>query len=200
MSRRIPLSAALPGLAALALAACQTVPVPPAPTIAWSVRQPELQSLSTFRLNGRVAVAVEQRGFNANIRWMQSGTRTRMILSGPLGADAAQVTADGASLSVVTPHGRHLGNAAAREVLVRQLGFEPPLQSLRYWVLGVPDPGAAASVALDAEQRPTTLRQGGWSIEYHSYMPVGADWLPRLLTVKRAGVRLRMVVDAWHLQ
>jgi outer membrane lipoprotein LolB len=200
MSRRISLPAALLGLAALALTACQTVSVPPAPPMAWSVRRPELQSLGTFHLTGRVAVAVEQRGFDANIRWAQNGTRTRMILSGPLGADAAQVTADGASLSVITPHGRHLGNAAAREVLVRQLGFEPPLQSLRYWVLGVPDPGTPASVVLDAEQRPTRLRQGGWSIEYHSYMPVGADWLPRLLTVRRAGVRLRMVVDAWRLQ
>ncbi len=200
MARRIPLSAALLGLAALALTACQTVPVPPAPAMAWSVRRPELQSLSTFRLTGRVAVAVKQHGFNANLRWTQNGTQTRMILSGPLGADAAQVTADGAGLSVITPHGRHLGNAAAREVLVRQLGFEPPLRSLRYWVLGVPDPSSPASVALDAEQRPAMLRQDGWSIEYRSYMPVGADWLPRLLTVKRAGVRLRMVVDAWHLQ
>lgn len=200
MSLRISFSAGVLGLAALALTGCQTVPVPPAPAMAWSVRRPELQSLTRFHLTGRVAVAVAQRGFNANIRWVQNGTRTRMTLSGPLGADAAQVTADGASLSVITPRGRHLGTAAARDILERQLGFEPPLSSLRYWILGVPDPGAPAQVALDAEQRLARLRQDGWSIEYQGYTPVGADWLPRLLTVQRAGVRLRMVVDEWHLQ
>lgn len=200
MSRRIPFPAALPGLAALALAACQTVSVPPAPTVAWSVRRPELQSLSTFHLNGRVAVAVGRQGFDADIRWAQRGGRTRMVLSGPLGAGATQVNAQGGTLSVVTSHGKHLGNAEAREELVRQLGFEPPLESLRYWVLGVPDPGAPAKVVLDPRQRLARLRQDGWSIEYRSYMPVGADWLPRLMTVKRAGVRLRMVVDDWHLQ
>ena len=200
MSRRIPLPAALLGLAVLALTACQTVRVPPAPAMAWSVQRPELQSLSAFRLTGRVAVAVEQHGFNANLRWTQNGTRTRMILSGPLGADAAQVTSDGTRLRVITPHGRHLGEAAAQDLLERQLGYEPPLRSLRYWILGVPDPGAPATVALDPEQRLARLGQDGWSIEYQAYMPVGAAWLPRLVTVRRAGVRLRMVVDEWHLQ
>ncbi len=199
MSLRI-CSVTAAALAGLALAGCQSVPVPPAPSVAWSVRRSELQALARFHLTGRVAVAVEKRGFNANIRWAQSGTRARMVLSGPLGADAAQVTANGASLSVVTPHGRHLGDAAAREVLVRQLGFEPPLQSLRYWVLGVPDPGSPASIVLDAEQRPVRLDQDGWSIDYSAYMSVGAAWLPRLMTVQRAGVRLRMVVDEWRLQ
>lgn len=200
MSPRTFLSAGLTGLLALSLAACQTVQAPPAPPMAWSVRRPELQSLERFHLSGRVAVAVEQRGFNANIRWAQNGSRTRMILSGPLGADAAQVTSDGTRLRVITPHGRHLGEAAAQDLLERQLGFEPPLRSLRYWILGVPDPGAPATVALDPEQRLARLGQDGWSIEYQAYMPVGAAWLPRLVTVRRAGVRLRMVVDEWHLQ
>ncbi len=200
MSLRFSIAAALLGLAAVALTACQTVQVPAAPTMAWSVRRSELQSLERFHLTGRVAVAVAQQGFNANIRWAQRGTRTRMVLSGPLGADAAQVTADGTSLSVITPHGRHLGDAAAQEILERQLGFEPPLASLRYWVLGVPDPGAPATVTLDAEHRLLRLGQDGWSVDYQSYMSVGAAWLPRLLTVRRAGVRLRMVVDEWLLQ
>lgn len=199
MSPRTVVSTVLAGLAALALTACQTVAVPPAPVVAWRVRRPELQTLQRFDLSGRVAVAVERQGFDANIRWTQQGARTRMVLSGPLGAGAVQVTDRDGNLNVVTSHGKHLGDAAAREVLVRQLGFEPPLRSLRYWVLGVPDPGTPAVVALDAKQRLATLRQDGWSILYRAYMPVGADWLPRLLTVQRAGVRLRMVVNEWHL-
>jgi outer membrane lipoprotein LolB len=187
-------------LAALALSACQTVSVPPAPITAWHVRRPLLQSLDRFRLTGRVAVAVGDQGFNANILWVQHGTRTRMTLSGPLGAGAAQVSDDDGHLAVITSRGRHLGNAAARAVLERQLGFDPPLASLRYWVLGVPDPVLPAHVSIDKAQRLASLRQAGWSILYHAYQPVGADWLPRLLTVRRADVRLRMVVDVWHLQ
>ena len=191
---------ALAALAALALSACQTVPVPPAPVTAWNVRRPILQALERFQLNGRVAVAVGRQGFNADIRWTQNGMRTRMILSGPFGAGATQVSDAGGELSVITSRGQHLGNAAARAALERQLGFDPPLGSLRYWILGVPDPALPASLKVDATQRLSRLEQAGWSIDYRAYSPVGAEWLPRLLSVRRAGVRLRMVVDAWHLQ
>jgi outer membrane lipoprotein LolB len=184
---------------ALTLAGCQTAPVAPAPSVAWSVRRPTLQNLDQFGLDGRVAVAVGKQGFNAGIRWAQAGAVTRLTLTGPLGAGGVEVTANGADLSVLTSSGKRLGNDAARSELRDKLGFEPPLTSIRYWVLGVPDPGAPASVRLDSQQRLAELTQDGWRIDYASYMPVGAEWLPRLLTLTRQGVRVRMVVDGWQL-
>lgn len=198
--RRIPGAILLAGLVlGLTLAGCQTVPVAPAPTLAWSVRRQALQNLERFGLDGRVAVAVGNQGFNAGIRWAQSGAMTRLTLTGPLGAGGVEVTADGADLSVITSRGKRLGNTAARAELQDKLGFEPPLTSIRYWVLGVPAPGAPGAVHLDAQHRLTELTQSGWQIDYASYMPVGAEWLPRLLTLRRAGVRVRMVVDGWQL-
>ena len=182
-----------------ALGGCQTVPVPAAPSVAWSVRRPALQTLDRFGLNGRVAVAVGSQGFNAGLRWAQSGAVTRLALTGPLGAGGVQVTADGGRLSVVSSSGKRLGDTDARSELEDKLGFQPPLTSLRYWVLGVPDPGAPASVQLDSQQRLAGLTQDGWQIEYSAYMPVGAEWLPRLMTLRRQGVRVRMVVDGWQL-
>lgn len=205
-TRLVPAGISLAGLAlavalVVALAGCQTVPVSPAPSVSWSVRRPELQDLGRFGLNGRVAVAVGNQGFNAGLRWTQSAAVTHLTLTGPLGAGGVEVTADGTDLSVVTSNGKRLGNAAARAQLEEKLGFEPPLASLRYWVLGVPDPdpSAPASVQLDSQQRATQLTQGGWQIEYTAYMPVGAEWLPRLLTLRRQDVRVRMVVDGWQL-
>ena len=197
---RLPAAFLLAAMAlALALTGCQTVPVAPAPAIAWSVRRPALQTLDQFYLNGRVAVAVGSQGFNAGLRWTQSGAVTHLALSGPLGAGGVEVTAAEGDLSVVTSSGKRLGAAEAREELQDKLGFEPPLTSLRYWVLGVPDPGAPASITLDSQQRLTLLTQKGWQIDYSAYMPAGAEWLPRLMTLRRAGVRVRMVVDGWRL-
>jgi outer membrane lipoprotein LolB len=183
----------------LMLGGCQTVPVPGAPAVAWSVRRPALQSLGRFGFNGRVAVAVGKQGFNAGLRWTQSADLTHLALTGPLGAGGVDVTAKGASLSVITSNGKHLDETEARSELEDKLGFEPPLTSLRYWVLGVPDPGSPASVQLDGQQRLAALAQDGWRIDYTGYMPVGAEWLPRLLTLQREGVRVRMVVDGWQL-
>ncbi|MGC8516980.1 MAG: lipoprotein insertase outer membrane protein LolB [Steroidobacteraceae bacterium] len=192
--------AALGALLALALSACQTVPVPPAPITAWHVRRPLLQAQQRFTLDGRVAVAVGTQGFDADLRWVQRGADTRVVLSGPFGAGATQVSDRAGELGVITSHGRHLGNTAARAALERELGFDPPLRTLRYWILGVPDPSKPARITLDATQRLAHLQQAGWSVDYLAYNSVGAEWLPRLLTVRRGAVRLRMVVDAWHLQ
>ena len=199
-TRLLPAGGWLAGLALVStLVGCQTVPVAPAPSVAWSARRPALQSLDRFGLNGRVAVAVGKQGFNAGLRWTQAAAVTHLALTGPLGAGGVEVTADGGDLSVVTSSGKHLGNTDARTELEDKLGFEPPLTSLRYWVLGVPDPGSPASVQLDSQQRLMELTQDGWQIDYSAYMPVGAEWLPKRLTLRREDVRVRMVVDGWQL-
>jgi outer membrane lipoprotein LolB len=181
------------------LGGCHTVP--PArevPATAWEIRRPQLQARDKFELKGRVAVAAAGEGFNARLRWTQDGKQTRMSLDGPLGAGGVQVTSDGTAVSIVTSHGDRLDNDAARAELASKLGFDPPLGSLRYWILGVPEPGHPAQESLDSQQRLSGLQQDGWQIQYTDYMSVAGEWLPSKLTVQRQGVRLRVVVDGWN--
>jgi outer membrane lipoprotein LolB len=184
---------------AVMLASCRTVPpVHEAPATAWEVRRPQLQARDKFELKGRVAVAAAGEGFNARLRWTQEGKQTRMSLDGPLGAGGVQVTSDGSAVSIVTSRGDRLDNDAARAELAKRLGFDPPLDSLRYWIQGVPEPAHPAQETLDSQQRLAALQQDGWQINYTDYMSVGGEWLPSKLTLQRAGVRLRVVVDGWN--
>jgi outer membrane lipoprotein LolB len=151
-------------------------------------------------VRGRVAVAAAGEGFTANLRWIQQGTRAQLTLEGPLGVGGAQVIAAGDELTLVTPHGEQLDNAAAHAELAARLGFDPPLSSLRYWVLGVPDPAQPSTEALDAsQQRLAALTQSGWHIDYVSYGLAGDGSLPARLTLQRDAVRVRLLVDDWRL-
>jgi len=180
------------------LCACATVRAPPpAAGQAWDVRRPQLQAREHFDLKGRVAVAAGNEGFNARLLWRQTGTRSNVALDSPLGAGGVQITADGTSLSVVTSKGDHLDNEAARSELATRLGFDPPIGSLRFWVLGVPDPATPAQQTLDNQQRLASLQQDGWQVVYDGYMSVNGEWLPSRVTLQRAGVRVRLVVDGW---
>jgi outer membrane lipoprotein LolB len=184
---------------AVLLASCRTAPpVHEAPAQSWETRRPQLQARDKFELKGRVAVAAGTEGFNARLRWTQDGRQTRMSLDGPLGAGGVQVTSDGTDLSIVTSRGEKLNSDAARAELTNRLGFDPPIASLRYWILGVPQPDQPAQEALDPQQRLATLQQNGWQIEYNDYMPVNGEWLPSRLTLQREGVRLRVIVDGWN--
>jgi outer membrane lipoprotein LolB len=180
------------------LAACATVPVQqPVSGQNWDARRPQLQARENFDLKGRVAVAAGNEGFNARLLWRQTGSRSNVALDGPLGAGGVQITADGRSLSVVTSHGDHLNDSAARSELATRLGFDPPITSLRFWVLGVPDPATPAKETLDAQQRLASLQQDGWQVDYGAYTSVGGEWLPSRVTLQREGVRVRLIVDGW---
>ncbi len=183
--------------ALLALAGCRTVPVPAAAP--WDTRRPALQGREHFELKGRVAVAAGSQGFNARLRWAQEGSRAQVALEGPLGTGAVHIDAEGSDLDIVTASGARLTSDAARAELSARLGFDPPLASLRYWILGVPDPASPADETLDpARQRLTRLEQDGWRIDYGSYVAVGSEWLPARLTLERADVRVKLLVDDWQ--
>ena len=188
-------------LAVAALAGCRTAPVSLPPGAGWEARRPQLQARAHFELKGRVAVAAGNEGFNASLHWTQDGARSLLTLEGPLGLGGAEVTASGDELNLVTSRGEHMDSDAAHAALAARLGFDPPWSSLRYWVLGVPDPHVPATEALDSEaQRLTGLTQAGWRIDYTAYTAVGADALPARLTLQRDTTRVRLLVDDWQLQ
>jgi outer membrane lipoprotein LolB len=197
-SSALRLSAAIL-LVLAALVGCRTLAPAPAGAVSWDVRRPQLQSLAHFQLRGRVAVAASGEGFNANLRWTQDGDHSQMTLEGPFGVGGAQLSADGDELTLVTAQGERIESAAAHAALAARLGFDPPLSSLRYWVLGVPDPKQPASESLDpAQQRLSALTQDGWHVEYQSYIPAGGEALPARLTLQRDAVRVRLLVDDWQ--
>lgn len=143
-------------------------------------------------------MAAGSEGFNARLLWRQTGSRSIVALDSPLGAGGVQITSDGSSLTVDTSRGEHLDSEAARSELTSRLGFDPPLRSLRYWVLGVPDPASPAKETLDDQQRLSGLQQDGWQVDYPGYTSNGGEWLPSRVTLQRQGVRVRLIVDGWN--
>src|SRR5215472_2045437 len=196
---RIRLVATL-GVAALSLVAgCRTLPVAAPAPVPWDERRPLLQARPHFELGGRVAVASGEQGFNANLHWIQSDSRSQLTLQGPLGVGGVRISASGNDFIIVNPDGASLDKDAARAELKERLGFDPPIARLRYWIQGVPDPGAPAHEQLDAaQQRLTSLEQDGWRIDYTSYTAVRGEWLPARLSMQRDDVRVRLLVDEWQ--
>ena len=184
--------------AMLLATACTTRPVKPVVSQPWPERRAELQGRDRYELTGRVAVAAGSDGFSGRLRWEQQGTRCEVLINGPLGVGGVRVVADGERLNVTNSQGAALDSDAAHEELRARLGFDPPLTRLRYWILGVPDPGTPAAETLDGEQRLASLSQDGWDIQYTDYVNSAGAWLPRRLSLKRADVRVRVIVDDWH--
>jgi outer membrane lipoprotein LolB len=188
---------------ALLLTACASMrraPAPagtvvPGPASSWDARLATLQQAQSWDLAGRVAVAVGTQGWQASLDWRQRGADSEVHLAGPLGIGASvlRLTAAGLSVDGAPPGVSALGQLQAR------LGFALPLAELRYWVLGVPEPGPPFSLERDAEDRALHLTQVDWNIDYDRYAAVDGDWLPARLALTRDDVRVRLVVEHWRL-
>jgi outer membrane lipoprotein LolB len=179
--------AALP-LVAL-LAACAIAPPAPQPA--------DVGAISRFELTGRVAVRVDTRGYSARLRWVHGGDGESMRLFSPVGSVLATIETGpgGATLATADKQTFHSNDiqGLTREVL----GWDLPLDGLRHWVLGRPDPEAA----IDAEQRDTrgglvSLSQRGWEI---SYLRRASDsLLPTELTLAYGTLKIKLIIDRWE--
>jgi len=182
----------------LVVAGCASVPHAPEP-VDWSQRRLQLTSLQSWHLAGSVAVSVDGEGASARIDWRQAGGTSRLTLSGPLGAGAFRAVLDATDLSLEDGSGNSLHGDDARAALSERLGTDIPLAALRYWVLGIPEPGVPAQETLGPDGRPESIRQAGWLVAIGRYSEAGADGLPTRLVATRDGARIKLAVNRWEL-
>ena len=109
-------------------------------------------------------------GLAGDLNWRQTGSDSELHLAGPLGVGALTIGVNAGGLS--------LNGAPPSDAVVAQLedrlGFELPLDNLRYWLLGIPDPNTPFELTRNAQDRAAQLSQAGWNIEYDDYMPATA--------------------------
>jgi outer membrane lipoprotein LolB len=206
-------AAGLLGLTALA-AGCATAPsLPPVenPAATWQARQTELRPITTWKIQGRLAMRTAEEGWQASLNWVREGERYRIDLIGPLGRGHLRLTRDdqGAELRDADQHVWRAENP--EQLLYRTTGWRVPLDGLNYWVLGLPLPDTAASQELDPQGRLKTLAQSGWEIRFLEYTHYGSLDLPSKLFIKRQGhdangnpaedatLEVRLVIENWAL-
>ncbi|MEJ2059300.1 MAG: lipoprotein insertase outer membrane protein LolB [Gammaproteobacteria bacterium] len=189
-------------LLALMLGGCASLPPDRAVQHAdWTMRVAHLQSAADWRLDGRVAVRVDGKGWQASLRWQQRPAGYEIDIYGPLGRILARLRGNPRTVVLQTARGERYQAADPERLMNQALGWQLPVQGMRYWLLGVPVPGEATEgLALDADGRAQTFRQAGWTVTYDNYLGGPADRsLPQRVTLVRPGVRVRLVVDSWDL-
>ncbi len=195
---------ALLGLCLVALLfGCATVPEP-APErekqAAWRARLAELSAVEQFSLKGRIAVRIDDEGWQASLRWRQQGEAYDIHIFGPFGRNIARLEGDEDHAVLRTADGESFAAPDAEGLMVEQLGWQLPVSGLRHWVLGVPAPEEATrQVTLDDLGRPAALRQSGWEVTYPKYKGDERNALPGRVQLSQSVVSIKLLVDEWQL-
>jgi outer membrane lipoprotein LolB len=183
------------GCCLIALSACVTRPPLQRPAGEWSARAQALQHANSWTLEGRAAVAAGSQGWQASLDWRQSSASSELHLAGPLGIGAQTITRTPAGISV---NGAPPSDSALLQLQDR-LGFALPIDDLRFWLLGVPNPGSAFELTRNDQDRALHLTQSDWSIDYDRYTASAGDMLPAHIVLTRGDIRVRIVVDHWDV-
>lgn len=192
------------------VSACVSVqkhPLPPdseiAKQAAWEMHRVNLSLVNTWSIKGRIAGKSYDEGFRAGVKWRQQPEEFSIELLGPLGRKVAEINGDEAEVQLKTSKGESF-TATNPEGLMQDLfGYSLPVQGLRYWLRGIPDPEQTFSaMQLDEFGRLKQLNQAGWLIEYNRYhasKDKNEAALPAFIKISNLTLDANIVIDRWTL-
>ena len=173
----------------VALGGCASLPPAATPGA------PEPAVDAPFDVSGRLSAKRGNDGAVASFDWSHAPGRDEIALATPMGTTLAQLTRDAGGATLVRPD-RPVERARDVATLAdRVLAMPLPVESLAWWIRGVPHPDSAHAIERDAAGRASVLRQDGWSIVY-SYAEGQAR--PRVVVASYPELEVRVVLDAWR--
>lgn len=178
--------------AILALSACSTMTTK---EIAYqpSRIQNAVYDLQRWAFEGRIAITNKNDAWSANINWEHSPIEDVIKLSGPLGQGGALIQVNVNGVTIDQGGGDVKSSTDVENFINQQVGLSVPVNSLRYWVVGLPDKSQIANVIENG------FEQVGWKNQYKTMQPIGNYILPRNMTVTSDTVKLKLFVDQWIL-
>jgi outer membrane lipoprotein LolB len=163
-----------------------------------SVRQGDLAKLSAWTIKGRLAIQTEQEGWTVTLHWVQDKEHYTLRFIAPLGQGTYELNGDVNTVSLLTADNQFLQADNPEKLMLDNLGWNVPLNGLKYWVRGLPEPDTIPdNLEVDDRGRITDLRQSGWNISILRYVSVAGIDLPDKLFMQNDRFKLRLVIQDW---
>jgi outer membrane lipoprotein LolB len=136
-------------------------------------------------------------GFSGSLRWLQEGDDFEATVSGPLGIGTVRLEGNGRRVQLIDKDGNRTVLEDAERDLYLRYGWTIPVRSLRYWALGIPDPGLPAETLLGDDGQLRSLAQGGWQVDITRYGEGGGQSMPTRLKAASEQTRVKLAIHKW---
>jgi outer membrane lipoprotein LolB len=186
--------------ATLGLAGCSVAPTRGPST---SSTATALATQTSRAYHGRFAVRYldqngRERNAYGNFDWQEQGETVRLQLLSPLGQTLAVVTSSPSAATLELPNRQPVTADNVSSLMQSTLGFELPIEGLRYWLQPSPAPTSRATTVPDPQQetRLKEIDQDGWTIQYLAYADAPAIGVKRVNLSRQAPpLDIKLVLD-----
>ena len=190
------------------LAACSSLrdlPVTDESYQNWADYQSQVSKVNNWEIHARAVIFVEQDVYQVGINWQRENDHFVIVIEAPFGQGVFRVEsnlpANGQPpVKLSLPDGKVFFDNSAEDLLRRVFGWSIPVSGLKWWVKGLPLPGADYTFDLWSGGRLKALRQDGWLIRYLGYFERDAvtRGLPRKMHLKHEDLALKIVIERWQ--
>ncbi len=165
----------------------------------WSERLAVLEAMGPWTFQGRIAVKDGADSWSVKLNWAQANDQFDIRIIAPFGQGAAHLYGNNELAVIDVPERPSMSAVSAEVLLLHNVGWAVPLEGLRYWLAGRPDPALAMSAQWDELGRLNQLTQSGWYIKYRRYVNVAGVDLPRKIEMVNDQLRVKFIIDRWQL-
>src|SRR5690554_264647 len=195
--------------AALVLGGCTTIQLEPLPEgmtnqppADWAERTLSLSRFDDWNLTGKLAVKQPSDSGTAIINhWLQSGEQYDLSLSSSfLGMGTTRLKGVPGFIELTLSNGDVYQSSDPETLVNTATGWQLPIDSLSWWIRGLPAPDGDFRLLFDDQNRLAIIRQDGWEIRYDRWQSFISD-LPSLsarVTALKDDKRVRVVIADWQ--
>lgn len=194
-------------LASLLLFACSSKPVKQGVSSSWLSRQAAVAEIDRWQLNARIGLRSKGRSGSATLIWNEQPGQRNLRLLGPIGGGLILLQQDDTGVALQDSKGKTWHAVDAAELIHRVTGWQIPVSGLRWWLLGMTEPGSEADYTLDDSERLVTVVQDGWKVTLAKYTLFGKYELPASVTVESLAskdddgyIRAKLIVKGWEFE
>ncbi|MBL3557266.1 MULTISPECIES: lipoprotein insertase outer membrane protein LolB [Marinobacter] len=196
-------------LAALFLGGCTSLQVDPLPEglteqppADWSSTSARRDQFRHWELTGKLAVRQPSDSGTAVINyWKQDQEAYELALSSSfLGMGRTTLEGVPGFIELTLPDGERYQSSDPEALVNAATGWQLPIDSLAWWIRGLPGPEGDFRLFFDDQDRLAVIRQLGWEIRYDRWKAFLDDYppLPARITAVKGEKRVRVVVTSWE--
>jgi len=153
---------------------------------------------SRWITHGRISIINDKENWYAKFIWQQQGDDFQLSFMGPLGETELQLTRKDEKNYLKTPSYER-SSFELEHLLFEETGWKLPVNSLRYWSYGSPDPDVLTKILYDKQGNISDLFHNEWHIQYAKRVLVGQYFLPKKIIVTKQSVKIKIIITQWDI-